>query len=641
MKKHHLQPRGFRKKYFSLAAILALHSALLAQNQNITLEDKSSSLDAKSLNLSIRHDHNLKDNQDFKETFDEETIQKSNAQNLYDFLKSHSLLNIKTSYGNSYTQSVDLRGFGINGYKNLAIIIDGIRYNNIDSSMVSLSAIPLDSISKIEIIRGKGTTKYGNGAVSGILKITTKAKNVLHLSYASYDTSNSQFSSHYTSNTLNIGAFGQYYHTEGSRNIMPNSEEKDGSYNKNGGISLIYYADNSLLLKAQTNYSKYAIKYANPLSKEQFNTNPKQAGSEFTHQRRWDTHFNTGLTYFANNGFVTDFNIGGTSNESEFINFSSKHKGKGLYANFNTQYKNSSYFTEFGADLKTNQRRSSSALAEVEESLVYLYGEKYLQNLTLNIGINTQRVSSKNTTKTNNNLVGGELGLNYALNPQTSIFTSYSRSFIVPNVDFMFDFKGNLNTLIHTATFDTFQIGSKTFLGINELSGSIFYILGKNEAYFEPQTFQNKSLSKTQRIGGELKFTTHFRENLSSTLAYAYVDATTQDNAGYNYKGKSIPGVSKHIFNIATNYLLLPNLNLGISYKYGSRAYDYNDFRNVLEKMPNYQSLNVSITYRLKGFEIYAFGKNLTQHKNAIKVSNSYYPYEFETTLGAGVKYQF
>ena len=640
MKKQNLQPRGFQKKYLSLVAILALHSILLAQSQNATLENQSSS-SQRPLNLSILHNHTLTDNQDFKETFDEATIRKSNTQNIYDFLKSHSLLNIKTNYGNPYTQSVDLRGFGINGHKNLAIIIDEIRLNNIDSSAISLSAIPLDSISKIEIIRGRGTTKYGNGAVSGILKITTKAKNTLHLSYANYDTLNSQFSSHYTSDTLNIGAFGQYYHTEGSRNIMPKSEEKDGSYNKNGGISLIYYADNSLLLKAQTNYSKYAIKYANPLSKEQFNTNPQQAGNGFTHQRRWDTYFNTGLTYFANNGFITDINIGGSSNESEFINSSSKHKGKGLYANFNTQYKNSSYFTEFGVDVKTNQRKNATLLAEVNESLLYLYGEKYLQDLTLNAGINTQRVSSKNTTKLSNNLIGGELGLNYALNPQTSFFTSYSRSFVVPNVDFMFDFRGNLNTLIHTATFDTFQIGSKTLFGIHELSGNIFYILGKDEAYFEPQTFQNKSLSKTQRIGGELKFTTHFRENLSSTLAYAYVDATTQDNAGYNYKGKNIPGISKHIFNIATNYFLLPNLNLGISYKYASRAYDYNDFNNVLEKMPNFQSLNVSITYRLKDFEVYTFVKNLTQHKNAIKVSNSYYPYEFETTLGTGVKYQF
>ncbi len=422
MKKHNLQPRGFQKKYLSLVAILALHSILLAQSQNATLENQSSS-SQRPLNLSILHNHTLTDNQDFKETFDEATIRKSNTQNIYDFLKSHSLLNIKTNYGNPYTQSVDLRGFGINGHKNLAIIVDEIRLNNIDSSAISLSAIPLDSISKIEIIRGRGTTKYGNGAVSGILKITTKAKNTLHLSYANYDTLNSQFSSHYTSDTLNIGAFGQYYHTEGSRNIMPKSEEKDGSYNKNGGISLIYYADNSLLLKAQTNYSKYAIKYANPLSKEQFNTNPQQAGNGFTHQRRWDTYFNTGLTYFADNGFITDINIGGSSNESEFINSSSKHKGKGLYANFNTQYKNSSYFTEFGVDVKTNQRKNATLLAEVNESLLYLYGEKYLQDLTLNAGINTQRVSSKNTTKLSNNLIGGELGLNYALNPQTSFFT--------------------------------------------------------------------------------------------------------------------------------------------------------------------------------------------------------------------------
>ena len=40
MKSHkNLQPRGFRKKYFSLAAILMLNSTLIAQSQNIALNE--------------------------------------------------------------------------------------------------------------------------------------------------------------------------------------------------------------------------------------------------------------------------------------------------------------------------------------------------------------------------------------------------------------------------------------------------------------------------------------------------------------------------------------------------------------------------------------------------------------------------
>lgn len=655
MKSHkNLQPRGFRKKYFSLAAILMLNSTLIAQSQNIALNEKSLKTKEQSLKLSIIHADEFVENADFKEEFSAEEIKQSNAQNVYEFLNLHSLLKT-TSSGNPYTQNIDLRGFGQNAHKNLAIIVDGIRINNIDSAPISLSAIPLDSIQKIEIIRGKGTTKYGNGAVSGVLKITTtrKAGGEINLSYASYDTFNSQFFARHAGDNLNIGLYGQYQNSQGSRRISPDSDEKDGSYNKNGGITLFYYPDDSLLLRANMNYSKYGIKYANPLAKEQFDSNPTQApissgGDTFTHQKRWDLYHNVGLTYFANNGLVTEINFGGNRNESEYINFANLFEGKGLYGNFNSQYKNDSYLAEIGGEIKQNQRTSSTAKAQVSEILLYLNGEKYFKDSTLNLGISAQRVINQQkgdgTYSTQENLIGGELGYNYQIHPLINLFASYSRTFVTPNVDWLlrYDPITSIPSPNDTATFDTFQIGTNAVFGIHKLSGSVFYIQGHDENYYDPNIGAfgtNQTLGKTRRIGGEVKFTTYFLQNLYSTLSYAYVDATMQGDEGY--KGKEIPGVSKHTFIASLNYLPLPNLNLGISYKYGSRAYDYNDYDNALEKMPNYQSLNLTLSYTLKDFEIYAYANNLTDHKNALVVSGRYYPYEFETIFGAGVKYKF
>lgn len=651
MKSHkNLQPRGFRKKYFSLAAILMLNSTLIAQSQNIALNEKSLKTKEQSLKLSIIHADEFVENTDFKEEFSAEEIKQSNAQNIYEFLELHSLLKITSSYGNPYTQNIDLRGFGQNGHKNLAIIVDGMRLNNIDSTPISLSAIPLDSIQKIEIIRGKGTTKYGNGAVSGVLKITTTRKDggEINLSYASYDTFNSQFFARHAGDNLNIGLYGQYQNSRGSRRISPDSDEKDGSYNKNGGITLFYYPDDSLLLRANMNYSKYGIKYADPLDKEQFDKDPSQAGDSFSHQKRWDLYHNVGLTYFANNGLVTEINFGGNRNESEYVNSpGSLYVGKGLYGNFNTAYKNDSYLAEIGGEVKQNERTNGGLKAEISETLLYLSGEKYLGDSTLNLGINAQRVISKQTDSynTQDNLIGGELGYNYQIHPLINLFASYSRTFVTPNVDWLlrYDPTPLPNTLIEPATFDTFQIGSKAVFGIHELSGNIFYIHGNDEAYYGLNKitgiYDNQTLGETRRIGGELKFTTYFSQNLFSTLSYAYVDATMQGDEGY--KGKEIPGVSKHTFIASLNYLPLPNLNLGISYKYGSRAYDYNDYDNALEKMPNYQSLNLTLSYTLKSFEFYAYANNLTDHKNALVVDGGYYPYEFETIFGGGVKYKF
>lgn len=654
LKHKNLHPRGFRKKYFSLAAILALNSALLAQSQNIALAEKSQEAESQSLKLSITHTEEFVENEDFKEEFSAEEIQQSNAQNIYNFLNQHSLLKITANYGNPYTANIDLRGFGQNAHKNLAIIVDGMRLNNIDSTPVSLSAIPLDSIQKIEIIRGKGTTKYGNGAVSGILKITTtrKAGGALNMGYASYETLGSQIFSRYVGDTLNIGVYGQYQHNEGARKITQGSEEKDGSYNKNGGITAFYYPNDSTLLKSNLNYSKYAIKYASPLTKQQFDSNPTQAplpsalgGDTFTHQRRWDLNYSLGFTHFGDSGIITDVNFGGSKNESDFINFNNNLDGKGIFGDFNSSFRNDSYLAEVGGTLKTNQRvQNQSTKAQVDEMLLYLNGEKYFGDSTINGGISTQRIISKqeNTYTNAENLLGGELGFHYPLTPQTAIFASYSRSFVTPNVDWLLrydpiTFAPIPNQIIDTATFDTYQIGTKSVFGIHELSGNLFYILGRDEAYFEPITYSNQTLDKTRRIGGEAKFTTHFNAQIYSSLAYAYVDATMRGNGGY--KGNTIPGVSKHTLSTSLNYLPITQLNLGISYKYGSRAYDYNDFDNVLTKSPNYQSLNLTASYKLKDFEIYGFVQNLTNHKNAIVVGGKYYPYEFERTFGGGIKY--
>ena len=141
-------------------------------------------------------------------------------------------------------------------------------------------------------------------------------------------------------------------------------------------------------------------------------------------------------------------------------------------------------------EVKQNERTNGGLKAEISETLLYLSGEKYLGDSTLNLGINAQRVISKQTDSynTQDNLIGGELGYHYQIHPQVGVFTSYSRTFVTPNVDWLlrYDPITSIPSPNDTATFDTFQIGTNAVFGIHKLSGSVFYIQGHDENYYDP-----------------------------------------------------------------------------------------------------------------------------------------------------------
>ena len=69
---------------------------------------------------------------------------------------------------------LDLRGFGITSDQNTLVLLDGVRLNENDLSSTKLSAIPLQSIARIEILRGSGSVLYGGGAAGGTINIITK-----------------------------------------------------------------------------------------------------------------------------------------------------------------------------------------------------------------------------------------------------------------------------------------------------------------------------------------------------------------------------------------------------------------------------------------------------------------------------------
>ncbi len=82
--------------------------------------------------------------------------------------------------------AVSLRGSTTN---QVLVLIDGVRVNDALTGLVDLSAIPLDSVDRIEVMRGGGSSLYGGDAVGGVVNIITKRASsplVLMLENGSY-----------------------------------------------------------------------------------------------------------------------------------------------------------------------------------------------------------------------------------------------------------------------------------------------------------------------------------------------------------------------------------------------------------------------------------------------------------------------
>ncbi|HWI80453.1 TonB-dependent receptor [Ramlibacter sp.] len=71
--------------------------------------------------------------------------------------------------------SLDLRGFGAAADTNQVVIVDGVRVSEADLGGTRVAGIPIESVERIEVLRGSGAVLYGEGATGGVIVITTRS----------------------------------------------------------------------------------------------------------------------------------------------------------------------------------------------------------------------------------------------------------------------------------------------------------------------------------------------------------------------------------------------------------------------------------------------------------------------------------
>ena len=102
-----------------------------------------------------------------------EEIRSSGETSLPRLLSRQAGVFVRDNSGSPDMQ-VDLRGFGVTGDQNTLVLLDGRRLSEYELTTARWSSIPIESIDRIEIIRGSGAVLYGGGATGGVINVITK-----------------------------------------------------------------------------------------------------------------------------------------------------------------------------------------------------------------------------------------------------------------------------------------------------------------------------------------------------------------------------------------------------------------------------------------------------------------------------------
>lgn len=489
---------------------------------------------------------------------------------------------VATRQGLSGTRdaSYDLRGYGGTASSNLAVIVDGVRYSVKEQAAARISAVPVQSIEKIEIVRGGSSVAYGDGATAGVIRISTRGSKPgaepsgsVMLSTGSYGYNESSFSGSTGAGPLSFSLDHQQSNT---RNYRRNNGEKFDSV---GGVIRYHSGNNVVGLRLGNDSSE--VRLPNQLTLPQFKQDPRQAPNSnpnnFSNiQRDTASLFFKGLlgSYeydlnIARNDQLNTFRLGGATGERSLLDdqitaslsrdidwIGGLHQ---LTVGMHLQdavYDTVSVFPPvFFADIA----QKSTALFVTDDVLVS-------DTLRFNAGMRVESIDQFRddtslpgaTVSRNVDLNAYEFGVSKRLSEQYALFSKVGQSYRVPNADDNEPFSRPF-----ADAFINPQRAKEVEFGLNRVSSGsrqtarVFFTKLKDEIIAAPFDFggfvgiANINLDNSQRQGIELEHVADVTKDLELRASYTYLDASIESGP---LTGVRVPLVPSHRAQAGLNY---------------------------------------------------------------------------------------
>ena len=594
-------------------------------------------------------------------------------------LSLYAGIDIKSFDGSSALGQPSARGFTENGQGRVLVLFDGIKLNNPDMSGINWLAIPgAGAIEKIEVVKGGGSSLYGDYAVASVINIIpAKPKEGVSLNVTTEGGSNSYLEKKITasagSDILSVSVSAVDSKTDGWR-------DRTGTENTNFSVNISssFAEKGSASLFLSSGNQMYEL--PGGLTENQFKEDLKQATNKYDEveieslfiqtQGKWAFTENHSLSLTAGYNTkgtktdmvswfsFTDTNIdsitAGVSYTGEFSVLSRALKitagsdfirdDLSIKGYLDVNRENKDYGNKVS---KTNYAFFSRGELPVTDKLFFSLSGRY------DYALYNGDLESLNDDKSYSVFNYGA-GINFMFSDNGKVYARYDRVFRFPFIDELISYQGwgdSFTKDLDPEKGHSFDFGAEyRFKKIAVAGINLFLILMTDEITWieDPVTWvgANENLDKTIRYGVEsfISFTPVKYFSLTGTYNFTIAEFREGEN-----KGKQIPLASVHKFAVIPELSFFNMLKIYSEVSYSGSSYRAGDNSNSFDKIDGYFLCNMgaslSIPVRKSFITVFGKVKNITDKEYAQLVyyngwSDAYYSGNGrEVVVGASYSY--
>ena len=501
---------------------------------------------------------------------------------------------------------------------NTLVLIDGIPVN--DASGITgeydISAIPVEQVERIEIVKGGNSTLYGSDAVAGVINIITKkgagklAANLLSTA-GSYETFKqvlglngkiSKTSLSLTASNLNSKNFSTAAHAAGESDF-----DKDGFTQRSVSLNVGQQISDKFLLRANVQANGNEAGLDNGAFSDAI---------DYTYQKNTVLAGIGGRLHLPKGEF--NFNVSHNAVKNLYDNQGSLTNNRGrisqLEAGINYQLTSFLDLTS-GASYKLSTTDQSNAYSDrliTDNNIKSLFTSLFLKTSSgfhaeLGGRVNDHSQYGENFTYT--------INPSYVINDRYKVFVNLSSAYRVPSLYQLFSQYGNLGLKPESSR--TYEAGLDLDLLPEKLNLNLSYFDRKISDVIDfgaisPTQFGYINQNEQNDKGLEIEMSFKPTRILSFNAFYAYVDGEMTSPIGTAFNLFRRP---KNTFGANAGLSIGKSVAVNLTYKFTGNREDFyfdSSFNQVSADLDSYNMLDAYIQYQpVSKLTLFADVKNL------------------------------